>query len=187
MIGTFARQAPAAALLESHSVFHVRSIFPDQPCVEESSFDLTPTTPQAEAVCCLFERYLSVRPAVFRDRLSFLKKGDLELDWSAATGGVALASIYQHSAPASIGVMLSGAHPQTDATMLEVFREHVLAPLFGADFDYALVVDVRPLVVQVVFPGAPEWVPALQLLTASLASVYFRTLIQACRESGPGR
>ena len=32
----------------------------------------------------------------------------------------------------------------------------------------------RPLVIQVLFPCDPEWAPAVQLLSAALASVYFR-------------
>ena len=159
-------------------MFHVRSIFPDAARIDECSFELTPTNPQGEAVCSLFERYLADRPAAFRDRLSFLKKGNLELDWSAAAGGVALASIYQNGTPAAICVLLSGAEPSTDLNMIEVFRENVLSPLFGSEFDSVASVDARPLVVQVIFSGEPEWAPAIQLLSASLASVYFRTVIQ---------
>lgn len=166
-------------------VFHVRSIFPDQCRVDACSFELTPTNPRAEAVCSLFERYLADRPPEFRDQLSFLKKGDLELDWSAAKGGVALASMYQNGTPACISVLVSGADPDTDASMLDVFRENVLCPLFGAEFDSEVCLDLRPLVVQVVFPDDPEWVPALQLLSASLASVYFRTVIQLSHECPP--
>ena len=159
-------------------MFHVRCIFPDQCRVDASSFELTPTNPQAEALCSLFERYLADRPSNFRDRLSFLRKGDLELDWSAAAGGVALASMYQNGTPASISVLVSGTDSCTDATMLQLFQENVLSPLFGSDFEAAICVELRPLVVQVIFPGSPEWIPAIQFLSASLASVYFRTVLQ---------
>jgi hypothetical protein len=163
-------------------VFHVRSIFPDASRIDACSFELSPTNAQGQAVCSLFERYLCDRPAEFRDRLSFLKKGNLELDWSAAAGGVALASIYQDGNPAAISVLLSGTERSTDANMLAVFRENVLSPLFGSEFDSVVSVESRPLVVQVIFAGEAEWVPAIQLLSASLASVYFRTVIQLSSE-----
>lgn len=157
-------------------MLHVRSIFPDQGRVEATSFDLKPGNPQGEAVCSLIERYFCHRPAAFRDRLSFLRKGDFELDWSAVHGGVALASLFQAQAPASMSVLVAGLEPETDLMMLEVFRENVLNPLFCGEFDSAVEVDVRPLLLQVVFPGEPQWLPAIQLLTVSLASVYFRTV-----------
>ncbi|MDZ4802078.1 MAG: hypothetical protein SGI92_28310 [Bryobacteraceae bacterium] len=158
-------------------MLHVRSIFPEEGRVETQSFDLTPTNPQGEAVCSLIERFLVNRPTAFRDRLSFLKKGDFELDWSAVTGGVALASLFQGETPASMCVLLAGVSPDTDTMMLEVFRENVLEPLFGDEFDHVCTVDFRPLLVQVVFPGSPEWLPAVQLLSVSVASVYFRTVL----------
>ena len=160
------------------SVLHIRNILPDEGRVEETCFDLTPTNPQGEAVCSLIERYFSNRPPAFRDRLSFMKKGDFELDWSTVAGGVALASLFQGTTPASMSVLLAGLSPETDAMMLDVFRENVLEPLFGSDFDFVCEHPERPLVVQVVFPGSPEWVPAVQLLNVSLASVYFRTLLR---------
>ena len=70
------------------SMFHVRCIHPDQGRIEANRFELQPTNSQGEAVCDLFRRYLADRPATFRDKLPFLRKGDIELDWSAATGGV---------------------------------------------------------------------------------------------------
>lgn len=163
-------------------MFHVRSIFPHQSRVDASSLELTPTNPQGEAVCCLFESYLAARPPAFRDKLSFLRKGDFELDWSAAHGGVALASLYRNGTPVSIAVLISGTDAETDANMLDVFRENVLNPLFENEFDAVLNEPLRPLALQVVFPDEPEWEPAVQLLTASLASVYFRTLLQLSNE-----
>ena len=159
-------------------MFHVRSIYPGNERIEEGTFHLQPTNPQADAVCNLFTEYLKHRPAEFRDKLSFLKKGDFEMDWSAAPGGVALVSLFQGSKPASMGVLVSGLDPSTDATMLEVFHDNVLAPLFGECYSGALQSPERPLLLQVVFAG-PEWAPALQLLGTSLASVYFRRMLHA--------
>jgi hypothetical protein len=162
-------------------VFHVRSIFPDQGRVATASFELTPTNPEGEAVCSLFQQYLSCRPSAFRDKLSFLRKGNVELDWSAEPGGVALATMLQDGEPASMSVLVAGIQPQTDAMMLEVFRENVLGPLFDGQYDSVTALELRPLLVEVMFPGRPEWAAALHLLSASLASVYFRTVLQLSR------
>lgn len=130
-------------------------------------------------MCDLFRRYLADRPSQFRDRLPFLRRGDIELDWSAADGGVALASLFCSNEPASISVLLSGQNSHADQLMAEVFRENVLDVLFAGQFNEVLEVTARPLVIQVLFPCDPEWAPAVQLLSAALASVYFLDTVQA--------
>lgn len=165
------------------AVLHVRSIYPDQGLVESATFELAPTNPQGEAVCSLIEQYLCNRPPAFRDRLSFLRRGNFELDWSAVNGGVALASLFQAECPASMAVLLAGISCETDEMMLEAFRENVLEPLFGEEFNHAITGGARPLLIQVIFPQSPEWLPAVQLLTVSLASVYFRNLFRADDET----
>jgi hypothetical protein len=157
-------------------MFHVRCIIPEQGRVEANSFELQPTNSQGEAVCDLFRRYLADRPAAFRDKLPFLRKGDIELDWSSAEGGVALASLFSSGQPAAISVLLAGQDAEADRIMLEVFRENVLDLLFEGQFGEVLEEDARPLLIQVLLPGDPEWMPAVQLLSAALASVYFRSL-----------
>ena len=119
-------------------MFHVRCIFPEQGRIEANSFELKPTNSQGEAVCDLFHRFLADRPPEFRDRLPFLSRGDIELDWSAAAGGVALASLFCSGGPAAISVLLSGIDEQADAMMSEVFRENVLEVLFSGQFEEAL-------------------------------------------------
>lgn len=162
-------------------MFHVRSIFPDQGRVASSNFALTPTNVEGEAVCSLLERFLAGKPPAFRERLCFMKKGDFELDWSSAQGGVAIASLFQASEPVSMSVLVSGQDACTDQMMLDVFRENVLAPLFDCEYDHVTQIDLRPLVVEVIFPGTPEWTPCVQLLSACLGSVYFRSLrVQTC-------
>jgi hypothetical protein len=160
------------------TMFHVRCIFPEQGRIEANSFELKPTNSQGEAVCDLFHRFLADRPPEFRDRLPFLRRGDIELDWSAAAGGVALASLFCSGDPAAISVLLSGIDEQADAMMSEVFRENVLEVLFSGQFEDVLEIPDRPLVIQVLFPTDPEWMPAIQLLSAALASVYFRSLLE---------
>ena len=158
-------------------MFHVRCIFPDQGRIEANRFELQPTNPQGEAVCDLFRRYLADRPAAFRDKLPFLRKGDIELDWSAANGGVALASLFSSGDPAAISVLLTGRDAEADRMMIEVFRENVLDVLFEGQFQEALDVKERPLIIQVLLPCDPEWMPAVQLLSTALASVYFRSIL----------
>ena len=161
-------------------MFHVRTIFPDQLRVAETSFALHPTNVEGEAVCSLFERFFNGRPPSFREPLAFMKRGDFELDWSSAGNGVALASIFQAGEPASMGVLISGQDRCMDEMMLDVFRENVLTTLFGNEYDEITRLDLRPLLIEVVFPGKPEWTPAVQLLSACLGSVYFRSVIPSC-------
>lgn len=159
-------------------MFHVRCIFPEQGRIDANVFEMEPTNTHGEAVCDLFRRYMEDRPAAFRDRLPFLRKGDIELDWSAADGGVALASIFSSGDPACISVFLTGQNADADQMMLDVFRENVLELLFCGEFTDVLEVAERPLVIQVLLPGDPEWVPAVQLLSTTLASVYFRSILR---------
>ena len=159
-------------------MFHVRCIFPHQGRIESNRFELQPSNSQGEAVCDLFRRFLSDRPPAFRERLPFLRRGDIDLDWTAAAGGVALASLFLSDEPAAISVLLTGSDPEADCMMSEVFRENVLDLLFCGQFHEALEVPERPLLVQVMFPSDPEWTPALQLLSAALASVYFRSILE---------
>ena len=163
-------------------MFYVRNVFLEDARVEAGKLDLIPTNEQGQAVCALMAEFLINRPAGFREKLAFLKKGDMELDWSAAPGGVALASLFESSEPATMGVLLTGVEADADRMMLEIFRDNVLVPLFGdtpiEHIDRLIDVAERPLLFQVIFPGAPEWAPTLQLLSTALASVFFRTMLQ---------
>jgi hypothetical protein len=163
-------------------MFHVRCIFPEQGRIEANSFELQPTNSQGEAVCELFRRFLADHPTTFRERLPFLRRGDIELDWSAAAGGVALASLFCSGDPAAISVLLSGIDAEADAMMREAFRENVLDVLLTDEFREVLEIQERPLVIQILFPNDPEWMPAMQLLAAALASVYFRSILRGCGE-----
>lgn len=167
-------------------MFHVRSIFPDQDRVASAAFELKPDNPQGEAVCSLFEQFLLNRPPSFREPLSFLKRGDFELDWSAAPGGVAIATLLQAGEPAAMCALITGIEPEADAIMLEAFRENVLETLFGAEYDALCEIPERPLILEVIFPGRPEWVAAIQLLSVSLGSVYFRSVF-GCAGAEPER
>lgn len=157
-------------------VFHVRSIYPCEDRVDASTFELCPTNPQGEAVCSLFAEFMKDKPPEFRSRLTFLKKGDFEIDWSAVPGGVALVSMLQESQTASMGILVTGIKADTDSMMLDVFEENVLQPLFGDSYSDLRQIPDRPLLLQVIF-AAGEWAPAHHLLGTALASVYFRSIL----------
>ena len=76
------------------SMFHVRTIRLGQEQAEVSTFDLEPALPQGVTVCNLFAEFLATRPGEFRERLSFINKHDIELQWAAAAGGAAFAGFF---------------------------------------------------------------------------------------------
>jgi len=80
-----------------------------------------------------------------------------------------------------MGVLLTGVQSESDRMMLEMFVANVLVPLFGNvpedEVKKLAQVKDRPLLLQLLFPGSPEWMPAVQLLSTALASVYFRTIL----------
>ena len=164
------------------AMFHVRNIYLDEARVEAGKFDIVPTNPQGEAVCALIAEFLINRPPEFRDKLSFLKRGNLELDWSAVAGGVALASLFEEDKPAAMSILLTGLDPEADRMMLDLFRDNVLRPVFDSappeQVNELVDVSERPLLLQALFPISPEWAPTIQLLSTALASVYFRTILQ---------
>jgi hypothetical protein len=163
-------------------MFHVRNIYLEEARVEAGKFDIVPTNPQGEAVCALIAEFLTNRPPEFRDKLAFLKKGDFELDWSAVSGGVALASLYNEAQPATMSILLTGVDAEADTMMLDLFRDNVLRPVFDEapeeQVNSLVNVPERPLLLQALFPISPEWTPTIQLLSTALASVYFRTILQ---------
>jgi hypothetical protein len=158
-------------------MFHVRTIYLDQLREERASYELAPTVEDGQRICSLFAEFLSQRPPEFREKLPFLQR-DLELEWTAGPGGVALASFHTATAPCSMGILLAGVDAEADLIMLDAWRKTVMRPLLQDDADKFLDGEERPLLVNIVFPEAPELTPALQLMAAALASVYFRCAMQ---------
>jgi hypothetical protein len=72
--------------------------------------------------------------------------------------------------------------PEEDAQMLNLFREHVLQPIFGEGAEPFLNVAERPVMLSLAFPDAPEWLPGAQLISTALASVFFRCMLQLHEE-----
>jgi hypothetical protein len=162
--------------------FTVRLIEPAGRRVETGIFDTVPEHEQARKVIELVREFLRNRPPQFRDKLKFLKQGSLELEWLAAPGGVAFASIDEESVPLSMAVLLSGREWEADAGMITGFRQGVIEPLLGGmseEEHEQIFSDERPLVLLGVMGENPERVPLLHMLNTALASVYFEALEKA--------
>jgi hypothetical protein len=154
-------------------MFHVRTIHPEDRRVEVAGFDLVPGLAQGQTVCNLFAGFLAERRGEFRERLPFLNKGDIELQWAAEAGGAAFASFFSGGRAVGMGVLLSGVDPEADAQMLEAFRLSIAGPMLG---EFAMEAAERPLVVMIQPGDQPELIPTIQLLVTALASVYFRAI-----------
>lgn len=164
-------------------IFHLRSIFADDGRFETSVFDLEPALEQGRVVCNLFAEFLSRRPMEFREKLSFLKKGDLEMEWAAAAGGAAFTAFLRDSEALGVGVLLAGLDEQSDLQMLAGLRETILQPMIGERTAAALAADERPIAILIVMPEQAEMIPTLQLLMTALGSVYFRAIYELHRSS----
>jgi hypothetical protein len=167
--------------------FTVRTIFAGEDRVEALEYDLIPANDQGKAVCNLFLDFLSGRPAEFREKLPFLKHGNTELEWAAAAGGAALAAFFEDDQPVSMGIFLTGVNEESDDLMVDALRRALIQPLFGEPGEAYLQVNERPLLLNVIFPGYPELIPRTQLLSAALASVFFRVMIEMHAQSQPSR
>jgi hypothetical protein len=157
-------------------MFTVRTIRAEDARVDSAAFDLEPELPQGRAVCNLFAEFLAGRPGEFREKLPFVAKGDVELEWAAAAGGAAFAAFFADAKPVSMGVLLSGVDQEADDNMLEALRVSVLEPIFGERAGATLDAPERPLLLTLVMNDQPEMAPAIQLLSTALASVYFRAV-----------
>ncbi|MEP7363621.1 MAG: hypothetical protein ABI972_10230 [Acidobacteriota bacterium] len=158
-------------------MFYVRTIHPEAKRVEVAGFDLEPGLEQGQSVCKLFGSFLADHPAEFREKLPFLKNSDIELQWAAASGGAAFAAFFGDGQAITIGVLLTGVNEESDALMLEALRESVAVPMLGAEAEALLESPERPLMLQLQMPDQPDKIPAVQLLSTALASVYFRTIL----------
>jgi hypothetical protein len=154
---------------------HIRTLFAEDGRVEDAEYDLEPALQEGRVVCDLFARFLAERPQEFREKLPFLQKGDIEMEWAAAVKGTAFAAFLQHGEARSMGVLLSGLDEESDRLMLDGLRQTVVEPMLGSS--EALDIEVRPLGIQVIMPDAPELTPTLQLLMTALASVFFRAIL----------
>ncbi len=156
--------------------FQVTTIHAESGRVETAGYDIVPALPQGQVVCNLFAEFLAQRPAEFREKLPFLNKVDVDLQWAAASGGAAFIALIAGSEPLAIGILLSGADAAADAQMIDALRASVLLPMLGEEGAALGQVPTRPAALLLQLPGSPEHSPLVQLLTTALASVYFRAV-----------
>lgn len=145
--------------------------------VEDATFELVPKVEQAEKICRVFGNWLSGQPSEFRERIPFLTRGDLELEWTAASDGVAFAALISGGEPLSVSVLLSGVNAEADRGILEGLLRMVPEDVYTPSTQ-------RPLLATLLFPGSAEAVPTVQLLTTALASVFFRAVLGLHESAG---
>jgi len=166
-------------------MFHVRTIHLEEKRLDLAMYEITPTDREGKQVSSMFAGFLAARPPEFREKVPFLR-GDLELEWSAGPGGVALASFHTSQAPCSMGILLTGADSDADRMMLDAWRVNVIGPLTGGNGGELCEAPERPLLINILFPGSNEFGSSLQLMAAALASVYFgNALATAQKGSAP--
>jgi hypothetical protein len=158
--------------------FAVKTILPESRSIAMDTFEIEPSSQQAQVVCGMFGEFLSQRPTEFKDRLEFIQKYDMELEWAAAGGGCAYASFFVSGEPVAMLVLLCGFLQREEQLMLQGLKAAILGRMLGEDADRLMDLPQRPAVLQVILPGQPELTPTLQLLTTSLASVYFQVMLR---------
>jgi hypothetical protein len=152
----------------SGRTFEVRLLRLEDNAVEQGSFELEPSMEQAAAVCRLMRELLSARPSQFRDKVAFLKRGDIELEWNAAEGGVAFATFYEAGEPLTVAALAYESGSEAGRGVREGFFQMLRAKPFDGLPD-----DSTPLLLIAALPGRPESLPLMQLLNTTLAAVYF--------------
>jgi hypothetical protein len=161
-------------------VFTIRTIHPDEGRVDIATYDLAPTNEQGEMVCRLFVEFLASHPPEFREKIPFLKKDGMELQWAAGEGA-AFASFFDGGEPVSMGILLTGLNEEADTEVLASMRNDLLRPIVGDEADRLTEAPDRPVLINVVPPGRPEMIPVVDVLCTALASVFFRAVQQANR------
>lgn len=156
--------------------FTLRIMRPESRSVESGQFDVQPEHEQARKIVVLMKEFFRNRPPQFRDKLAFLNKSDLDMEWLAAPGGVAFVSLLQGNEPVSMCVLLSGRESEADLGILAGYRSGVVEPFFGritAEEERQIFSSERPLALLTVVPGQPELAPTIHLLHSALAAVFF--------------
>lgn len=138
--------------------------------IERGQYDCMPELEQAASVIRLIREFMSGRGGQFRERIPFLKRGDIELEWAAATGGVAFATFYESGKAATLGVFAFDPTSEAGKGVLDGLRQTLG---LGAEETHSA---GGPLVVVAALPGDPEWLPILHLLNTSLAATFFQAV-----------
>jgi hypothetical protein len=147
--------------------FELRVVHMEDGRVERGAYDTQPELPQAADVVRLMRAFLSGKPVQFRDRIPFLKQGNIDIEWVASEDGVAFATFYLDGEATTMAVLARDPNSEAGQGVLQGFRKSLglgaaeIEPIPGA------------LAVMATMPGSPEWFPTLHLLNTSLAAVYF--------------
>lgn len=139
--------------------------------IERGQYDCAPELEQAAGLIRLVREFMAGRSGQFRERIPFLKRGDIELEWAAADGGVAFATFYESGKAATLGVFAFDPTSEAGHGVLEGLRQTL--GLGAAETEPT----TGPLVVVAALPGEPEWLPTLHLLNTSLAATFFQAVV----------
>ena len=75
--------------------------------VEQGAFDTQPELQQAADVVRLMRSFLGGKPVQFRDRIPFLKHGNIDIEWVASEDGVAFATFYLDGQASTMAVLVT--------------------------------------------------------------------------------
>jgi hypothetical protein len=161
--------------------FTLHTCFPGSPKMESRNFELVPTNEEGLKVCGLFADFLRDKPPVFRARLPFLNRHEIDMDWTSAEGGAALCTFLMDDSPVASAVLLSGRNAEADSQMLGNFRNLILVHLSP---ELAPKVENYPAVLLAPLADVPEMLPMVQLFLAAIGSVYFRQINRSATVRG---
>jgi hypothetical protein len=163
------------------STFTSRTVYLNEgggdPHIDTAAFDLTPALEQGRAVCNLFAEFLSGAPGEFREKLPFLNKLAIDMQWAAASGGAAFYAFFYENETVEMGILAAGTSSESDEQILMALRESIAVPMLGDRARNILDMHERPLALRLRMPGNAELGPTMDLLTMALASVYFRAIL----------
>lgn len=150
--------------------FELRVVHMESGRMERGQYDCAPALENAAEVIRLVREFMAGKSNQFRERIPFLKRGEIELEWAAATGGVAFATFYESNKAATLGVFAFDPTSEAGEGVLEGLRQTL--GLGAAETEPS----AGPLVVVAALPGKPEWLPTLHLLNTSLAATFFQAV-----------
>jgi hypothetical protein len=151
--------------------FEVRVFHLDDGRQESGRFKIAPELEDARRVVGVMREFLHGKPEQFKAAIPFLKKGAVELEWNAGSGGVAFFSWSVEGSPAAFGAMVAEASGEAGTGVLGGFAG--LMKLEAAPAAEGRTVWVASL------PGRLDTLPLLHLLTTSLGAAFFGAVEQA--------
>ena len=158
--------------------FEVRVFHLESGRQETGRFELNPQLEDARRVVGVMREFLAGKPESFKEAIPFLKRGAVELEWNAGSGGVSFFAWSVEGAPAAFGAMVAEASDESGAGVLGGFASTMrltAAPEASG-----------PTIWLAALPACIESLPLLHLLTTSLGTVFFSAVGRA-RAGGGGQ